>query len=166
MPQFVHSVRVPLRPELAFALYTDASRLTDWFPRAVRVEGLTAPMSQAGSRYTIRFRGVPDAVEEVLKVISGKLQRRRFVQTQAGIGAWGDARIAFRGVDGETEITETVEYGFLPAWLAPVLQAVSDRRARQAMRQELESFKAFAECEATSFNRNRQIRDTNAPAAS
>ncbi len=148
MPQFVHSIQVPLSPELAFALYTDASRLTDWFPHVVRVEGLTAPMSQAGSRYTIRFRGVPDAVEEVLEVIPGELQRRRFVQAHAGTGAWGDARIAFRGVDGGTEITEAVEYGFLPAWLAPILRALTDRQARQAMRRELESFKMFVEREA------------------
>jgi uncharacterized protein YndB with AHSA1/START domain len=148
MPHFRYAVQVPLSLERTFALYTDANRLTDWFPNATAVEHLTAPMSQPGSRFTIRFKGLPDANEEVLEVEPNRLQRRKFVQAQGGIGVWGDVRIHFRSVEGQTEVQEEVEYGFQPALLAPLLHVLSNARARTAMRRELEGFRMLAEREA------------------
>ena len=149
MPHFRYSVRVPLNRERAFALYTNAERLTDWFPGAKAVENLTEPIDRPGARYTIRFHARPDAHEEVLEVVPDALHRRRFVQVSGGVGGWGDARIHLRTVNGETEIEENVEYGFQPAWLAGLLSVFYDAWTRKALQGELDGFKRLAEWEAS-----------------
>jgi uncharacterized protein YndB with AHSA1/START domain len=156
MPQFRFSIRVPLSRERAFTLYTDADRLTEWFPQARAVAHLTAPLDHPGSTYTIRFDGLPDAREEVLEIVPGVLQRRHFVQGR-GVSVWGEARIHFRTVDGETEVEEEVEYGYSPALLSPLLMALFDRTSRAAMRRELESFRRLAEAEARGVTSRNKV---------
>ena len=143
-----YSVRIQAPLERVYALYTDLGNIPRWFPQARAVENATASMITPGARFTIRFQGRPDANEEVLEVVPNAMHRRKFVQAQGGLGAWGRAVIRFRAVEGGTEVEEEVEYGFLPGFLAPLLSALMDSQARAAIRSELYSFKTFAEREA------------------
>jgi uncharacterized membrane protein len=140
-----YSVQVNAPLEKVYALYTTLENIPKWFPDATGIENVSASMTTLGAKFTIRFNGRPNANEEVLEVILNKLHRRKFMQAQNGVGAWGVAAIYFRVVDDKTEVEEQVEFGFLPGFLAPILSALLDRQARAAIRSELEAFKIFAE---------------------
>ena len=140
-----YSVQINAPLDQVYALYTTFENIPKWFPDAKSVENISVSMNTPGARFTIRFQGRPNAVEQVLEVIPNKLHRRKFTQAQNGIGAWGVAAIHFRVVNDKTEVEEKVEFGFLPGFLAPIMSALLDRQARAAIRSELEAFKVFAE---------------------
>lgn len=153
------TVRIPAPLEQVYALYTDANTIPEWFPHARAVGNATGPMNSPGSRFTIRFDGRPDAHEHVLEVVPNAMHRREFVQAQGGIGAWGKVVVRFRTVQGATEVEETVEYGFQPAFLAPLLSALMDAQARRAMGAELQAFEAFVEREVAKSSWGLQISE-------
>jgi uncharacterized membrane protein len=140
-----YSVQIKSPLEQVYALYTEVQNIPRWFPDAKSVDNISASMTTPGAEYTIRFKSRPSAFEHVLEVIPNKLHRRKFTQTQGGIGAWGVAAIHFRAIEGGTEVEEEVEFGFLPRFLAPLMSALLDRQARVSIRSELASFKVFAE---------------------
>jgi uncharacterized protein YndB with AHSA1/START domain len=140
-----YTVQIGAPLEQVYALYTNLENIPKWFPDAIRVENVSASMTTPGARFTIRFQGRPNAVEEVLEVVPNKLHRRKFTQAQNRVGAWGVAAIHFRAIEGGTEVEEQVEFGFLPSFLAPIMSALLDTQARTAICSELEAFKVFAE---------------------
>ena len=153
-----YSVQIKAPLERVYALYTDLNNLPRWFPHVRAVENATASMTTPGARFTIRFQGRPDAFEEVLEVIPNVLHRRKFVQAQGGVGAWGRAIIRFRAVPGGTEVEEEVEFGFLPRFLAPIMSVLMDKQARASIRSELHSFKVFTEREAENVGESETPR--------
>lgn len=145
--KFTTRIRAP--HDRAFALLVTADRFPEWFPRVRAITDVTAPLDQPGARYTLRFRGLPDAKEEVLEVVPNALHRRKFVQAQGGVGAHGTTTLRFRPVGVQTDLEFETEYGFLPAFLAPVLSALMRTQAERAMRDEIASLVAFIEREAS-----------------
>ncbi len=145
--KFTTRIRAP--HDRAFALLVTAERFPEWFPKVRAITDVTAPLDQPGARYTLRFRGLPDAKEEVLEVVPNALHRRKFVQASGGVGAHGITTLRFRPVGVETDLEFETEYGFLPAFLAPVMSVFLKPQAERAMCDEIASLVAFIEREVS-----------------
>jgi uncharacterized protein YndB with AHSA1/START domain len=161
--KFTTRIRAP--HDRAFALLVTADRFPEWFPRVRAITDVTAPLDQPGARYTLRFRGMPDAKEEVLEVVPNALHRRKFVQASGGVGAHGITTLRFRPVGVETDLEFETEYGFLPAFLAPVMSALMRTQAERAMRDEIASLVAFIEREALGVS-SSQVSSVSRPTPS
>ncbi len=163
--KFITRIRAP--HDRAFRLLVTAERFPEWFPKVRAITDVTAPLDQPGARYRLRFRGMPDAFEEVLEVVPNALHRRKFVQAQGGVGAHGITTLRFWPVGLETDLEFETEYGFLPAFLAPVMSALMRTQAERAMRDEIASLVAFIEREvAGALNPEGSSTSRPAPASS
>ena len=141
------TTRIRAVHDRAFALLVSAERFPEWFPKVRAITDVTAPIDQPGARYTLRFRGLPDAREEVLEVVPNVLHRRKFVQAQGGVGVHGITTLRFHPVGNETDLEFVTEYGFLPGVLAPVMSRLLRTQAERTMRHEIASLTAFIERE-------------------
>jgi Polyketide cyclase / dehydrase and lipid transport len=162
--KFTTRIRAP--HDRAFRLLVTAERFPEWFPKVRAITDVTAPLDQPGARYTLRFRGMPDAKEEVLEVVPNALHRRKFVQVSGGVGAHGITTLRFRPVGVETDLEFETEYDFLPAFLAPVISALLRTQAERAMRAEIASLAAFIEREVSKVSNLEPGTSRHAPSSS
>lgn len=148
MRKFTIPVQINAPVSQVFAMHTSVERIPEWFPGAQSVSDVTAPMDQPGARYTIHFSKQPSAYEEVLDVTPNRYHRRRFTMQNPLMHIWGVATAEFETVAGGTAFELTLEYGFDPAWLSPLLETLMDTSIKGAVQREVNSFKAFVEKEA------------------
>jgi hypothetical protein len=136
MGRFHAAAHFAAPPEVAFDVFTDASRMGEWFPRARRVANASGPINHLGVTYSLLFPWPARADCEVVAVDRPLLHTREYVLRPFGVA--GHARMRFRDEGSGSRIDLDGEYrmpvGRLGRMLDRPLRRAWDRQAATELR--------------------------------
>jgi uncharacterized protein YndB with AHSA1/START domain len=137
--RFTIHVAAPI--EVVFDLWTNLDRMREWVGGVSGVTGLTGPVDQVGTRYTVHFGRMQSPTEVI------EAERPRIFATRFGNAILrGTNRTVFEAEAGGTRVTETFQtIGLVSAISARIFAAGSYRGSFQG---ELEAFGRLAAADA------------------
>jgi uncharacterized protein YndB with AHSA1/START domain len=136
---FTASAKVPIPPEDAWALWTDAGRYPQWQGGVRAVRDVTGPIDRAGATYVLNHG--PGMKRHV--TVTDAQVPSRYVLRQQGMGVTDQTTVLFEPVVDGTRVSVSVVFEF-----GRILGALSRLQPRgsitRELSRELERFAAFA----------------------
>jgi Polyketide cyclase / dehydrase and lipid transport len=134
------------RRSVFFALWMDLDRMPEWVGGVTRVTGVTGPLDQAGTHYTVWF-GRMQSPTEILAAEPPRHVRTRF----GNLILKGESDVRFDPDGGGTRLTQRLmTRGIVSAFAARLFATGS---YKGSFRGELEAFRRLAERDAIPITR-------------
>jgi SAM-dependent methyltransferase/uncharacterized protein YndB with AHSA1/START domain len=145
MPDVRVAALVQAPPEQVWLAQLDGERIAEWFPGARSVDGITGPLDQPGTKYTLRFNPLMRSRVEVTEVESPLMHTRTW--NARPFGSRGRATVFMHPEEDGTRVDLDVHYQLPFGPIGRLLESSSSVRKRVArdIRKELQSFAEFAE---------------------